>query len=116
MHGNDNGIGVAAICERDDPPFLRRHAQRSNPGGPLVAGGAQHGAGLAYPSQPSISQRQPAGDRQANVDGVRPSGDRDRVDESQPFTDERLAPLGDTPGETRQPVHPCPNHLNVGPV
>ena len=40
------------------------------------------------------------------MESIRSTGDGDRVDESQPFADERLAPLGDTPGETGQPVYP----------
>ena len=106
MHGNDNGDGVAAVCARVGQPPSHGLSQRTDAWRPLVTGSSQHGARLAHPPQPSTNQRQPTDDCQANVDGVRPSGDGNRCYESQPFTKERLAPVGDTPGKTGQPVHP----------
>ena len=106
MNEYDSGIGMAAVCERDDPPFRSRHAQRPDIGRPMVAGGPQHGARLAHPPQPSASQGQPASDRQADVESVRsPGGLHCFPDRVQRHTG-KLAEMGAEPHDGGEPLYP----------
>lgn len=105
MYGTSNEAGMAAICERVDPPLLRRQTQRPDSCRSLVAGCPQHGAGMAYPSQPSTSQRQCTSDSQADMEGVRSLGDGDRRHKSESCTQEQLASLGHSARDRRESLH-----------
>ena len=106
MHGSSNEGGVATLCERLDQSALHRQAQRPDSWQPVVAGGTQHGARMANPPQPSASQRQFASDRQANVEGVRSFGDRHCRNEGESCPQKRLASLGHSACDGREPLHP----------
>lgn len=106
MYGSSNEGGVAAICERVDQSSLHRQAQRPDSWRPVVAGGPQHGAGMANSPQSPARQRRFTSDRQANMDSVCSFGERNCSDEGESCPQERLAPLGHTACDGREPLHP----------
>ncbi|MEO2015158.1 MAG: hypothetical protein ABGZ53_12380, partial [Fuerstiella sp.] len=81
-------------------------AQCSNALQSMVTSSTQHGSRLADSTQPSTGQRQCGREPEGNVEGVCPERHVDGCVACQPCETERLASVGDTPSQRRQPVHP----------
>lgn len=105
VYGRSGGSSMAAVCERAGEPSTHGQAQCLDPRRPLVAGGEQHGAGMEDTAQPPSTQEQRLRDGQADVEGVRPSSGPYRSHKGEPCEKERLAPVGFSTGERREPVH-----------
>lgn len=87
-------------------PIWRRQTERSDASDAVVASGPQHGPGMANPAEPPARN----GERQigsaADVESVRSTRCSHCSDDGRPRSEERLAALGVTAGQRRQPLHP----------
>ena len=106
MHGCERN---EALATRGRPsgqsasngPCQRPHALR-----PMVDGSHEHGARLANPSQPPASQGQQTCRGPSDVEGIRPTRGRDSGYQEEPRKEERVASVGQSPGDSRQSLHP----------
>jgi hypothetical protein len=72
----------------------------------MVASGPLHGERLAHPPQPSACQGECSGNCQAVMADFRSLGGGHRRYESESCAEERLATVGLTASDCRQPLHP----------
>ncbi len=106
MHEHGCDASLAAVCSAIDEPPENGQAQRPDARRPLVAGGPQHGAGLADSAESSARQGQCPQAGQADMGGVRTSVRIHRRDEGESRTEKRLASVGLSASERREPLHP----------
>lgn len=98
------GHGHAPGCGQAQCPDAR---------GPVVAGGAQHGPGLADSPEPPRIQTA-AGNSEANMGGIRPPGRGNRRDQGKPREAISMASMGGGAGDTDATIHPQARSLGGG--
>lgn len=84
----------------------QRRSKQSDAQDPMVARRTQHGSGVANPPQSPTSQARPSRGSQAELESLCPARDRNRHNECETCTQERMASMGDTARQRRHPVHP----------
>lgn len=87
-------------------PFGRRQAERPNACSAMAASGAQHGTGMADSDEPPASNGEHPIGTTADLASVCSESSRDCDQGVQPCRQDRMASLGDTTGQRRQPLHP----------
>lgn len=106
MHEHGCDARVAAVYPATHEPPETGQAQRRDARRPLVAGGTQHGAGLADSAESSARQGQCSQVGQADMGGVRTLGGLHRRQRRESCPQKRLASVGLSAGEWREPLHP----------
>ena len=110
MHGCGNPQTqdrcMADNSESSGRPSQHRLSQRADSSRSLVASGTLHGARLANPSQSPASPGPAPSSIQADVEGFRSHGGRNRCQDGVAGETRRLAPMGNEPDDCREPLHP----------
>ncbi|MCG3174646.1 MAG: hypothetical protein GMKNLPBB_02906 [Myxococcota bacterium] len=105
MHGHKSTY-VATRRAPNDQDLRRRCLERSNAHELVVSSSPQHGERLAHSPQPPARERECAGDAASDMGGIRSPGRRSDRHESESCPEERVAPVGFTACDGREPLHP----------
>ena len=106
MYGCERNGCLATRGRSADRPMESGSAQRPHTRRSMVAGRSLHGPGLANPPQSSTGQGQRPCRPSTDVEGLRPARRGNPHHQEEPRPQERLAPVGEPPEGTGEPVHP----------